>query len=63
MTTDFSGGVTSAVLRMRAEDGGWQPVHMTINRIELDDDTFAGLIALRLPTDDEVAAADLDELD
>ncbi|SER14561.1 hypothetical protein SAMN04488583_4464 [Mycobacterium sp. 88mf] len=63
MTTDFSGGVTSAVLRMRAEDGGWQPVHMTINRIELDDDTFAGLIALRLPTDDEVTAADLDELD
>ncbi|MFN6549132.1 PAS domain-containing protein [Mycolicibacterium septicum] len=63
MTTDFSGGATTAVLRMRTEDGGWQPVHMTINRIELDDNTFAGLIALRLPTDDEVAAADLDGLD
>ncbi len=63
MTADFTDGVTTAVLRMRAEDGGWQPVHMTINRIELDEDTFAGLIALRLPTEDEVAAADLDQLD
>lgn len=63
MTTEFTDGATTAVLRMRAEDGGWQPVHMTINRVELDDDTFAGLIALRLPTDDEVAAADLDRLD
>lgn len=63
MTTEFTDGVTTAVLRMRAEDGGWQPVHMTINRVELDDDTFAGLIALRLPTDDEVTAADLDRLD
>lgn len=62
MTTEFGSGVTAAVLRMRTEDG-WRPVHMTINRIELDDDTFAGLVALRLPTDDEVAAADLDELD
>ncbi|MUL84165.1 MULTISPECIES: PAS domain-containing protein [unclassified Mycolicibacterium] len=63
MTMEFTSGITSAVLRMRAEDGGWRPVHMTIHRFELDDDTFAGLIALRLPTDDEVAAADLDRLD
>lgn len=63
MTTEFSSGITTAVLRMRAEDGGWQPVHMTINRIELDEDTFVGLIALRLPTDGEVAAADLDRID
>ncbi|MBU9766944.1 hypothetical protein FR943_24275 [Mycobacterium sp. TNTM28] len=62
MTTEFSSGVTTAVLRMRAADGGWRPVHMTVNRIELDDDTYAGLIALRLPTDDEVATADLDKL-
>ncbi|MBP2455791.1 PAS domain-containing protein [Mycolicibacterium lutetiense] len=63
MTTEFTDGVTAAVLRMRAADGGWQPVHMTINRIELDEETSAGLIALRLPTDDEVAAADLDRPD
>lgn len=63
MTAEFAGGVTTAVLRMRTADGGWQPVHMTINRIELERDTFAGLVALRLPTDAEVAAADLDVID
>jgi Family of unknown function (DUF5628)/Domain of unknown function (DUF5593) len=63
MTTDFAGGITTAVLRMRTDDGAWRPVHVTINRIELDDDTFAGLVALRLPTDNEIAEADLDRID
>lgn len=63
MTTEFSTGMTSAVLRMRTAAGGWQPVHMTINRIELDADTYAGLVALRLPADHEVADADLDDID
>ncbi|MFN3003518.1 PAS domain-containing protein [Mycolicibacterium wolinskyi] len=63
MTTEFASGVTTAVLRMRTTDGGWCPVHMTINRVELEPDTFAGLLALRLPTESEIAAADLDEVD
>ncbi|HTM86150.1 MAG TPA: PAS domain-containing protein [Mycobacterium sp.] len=63
MAIEFSTGATSAVLRMRTTDGGWQPVHMTVNRIELEPGTFAGLLALRLPTEDEVAAAELDAVD
>lgn len=47
MTHEFARGTTVAVLRLRAPDGEWAPVHMTINRIELEPGTFAGLIALR----------------
>lgn len=54
MTLEFSNGSTSAVLRLRANDGGWRPVHMTINRIELEPDTFAALLALRVPTEAEL---------
>ena len=35
----------------------WVPVHVTVNRVELEPDTFAGLVSLRLPTDEELAAA------
>ncbi|MGV0744211.1 PAS domain-containing protein [Mycolicibacterium sp. XJ870] len=63
MTTEFASGLTTAVLRMRTTDGGWQPVHMTINRVELEPATYAGLLALRLPTDTEIAAANLDDVD
>ena len=54
MTMEFSNGSTSAVLRLRANDGGWTPVHVTINRFELEPDTFAGLLSLRLPTETEL---------
>lgn len=57
MTIEFESGATSGVLRLRANDGGWVPVHMTINRVELDANTIVGLAALRIPTDGEVAAA------
>lgn len=60
MTTEFATGLTSGVLRMRTPDGDWRPVHITVNRIELEPGTYAGLLGLRLPTDTEVAAADLD---
>jgi hypothetical protein len=63
MTIEFGDGATSGVLRLRANDGGWTPVHMTINRVELDKNTFAGLLALRIPTAEEIAAAGLDEAD
>jgi Rv3651-like, C-terminal domain/Rv3651-like, middle domain/Rv3651-like, N-terminal len=61
MTLEFSNGSTSGVLRLRATDGGWTPVHMTINRIELEPDTFAALMALRLPTEAELAVVDFSE--
>lgn len=48
---------TSAVLRLPANGGGWIPIHLTINRVELDKGVFAGLVALRLPTADELSAA------
>lgn len=54
MTLEFANGATSGILRLRANDGGWTPVHMTINRIELEPDTFAALLALRLPTEAEL---------
>ncbi len=63
MTLEFGNGSTSGVLRLRANDGGWTPVHMTINRVELEENTFAGLMALRLPTEAELAVMDFDELD
>ena len=34
---------------------------MTINRVELEENTFAGLVALRLPTEAELAVVDFDE--
>ena len=60
MTIEFGSGATSGVLRLPAIGGGWVPVHMTINRVELEKDTYAGLLALRLPTDDEIAAAGIE---
>jgi hypothetical protein len=59
MTKEFAKGATSRVLRMRGFDDDWVPVHITVNRVELEPGTYAGLAALRLPTDDEVAAAGL----
>jgi hypothetical protein len=58
MTTDFEGGSASRVLRLRARGGGWTPIHVTAHRVELEEDTFAGLLSLRLPTDAELAIAD-----
>ena len=48
---------------MPAHDGGWVPVHVTVNRVEIDQDTFAGLVSLRLPTAAELADAGLSEFD
>jgi hypothetical protein len=63
MTIEFGSGTTSGVLRLPAVGGGWTPVHMTINRVELGKDSFAGLLALRIPTKKEIAAARLDTID
>jgi len=59
MTKEFADGATSRILRMRGHDVDWVPVHVTVNKVELEPDTFAGLVSLRLPTDEELAAAGL----
>jgi hypothetical protein len=56
MTDEFATGTASGVLRMVANDGGWAPVHVTVNRVELDDDVYAGLATMRQPTPDELTA-------
>ncbi|MGH3675803.1 MAG: PAS domain-containing protein [Mycobacterium sp.] len=62
MTVEFANGATTGVLRLRSLDGGWTPVHMTINRIELEENTFAALMALRLPTEAELALVEFDDV-
>ncbi|MUL46062.1 hypothetical protein FZI85_10100 [Mycobacterium sp. CBMA293] len=57
MTVEFASGPTSRVLRLRANDGGWVPIHVTAHRLEVADDTFAGLLSLRLPTYGELIEA------
>ncbi|HET9874340.1 MAG TPA: PAS domain-containing protein [Mycobacterium sp.] len=54
MTTKFATGPATEILRLRGEGGGWVPVHVTVNRVELEEGTFAGLVALRLPADGEL---------
>ena len=56
-------GTASGVLRMMANGGGWTPVHVTVNRVQLEEDIYAGLATLRIPTDVEIAAAGLDDVD
>lgn len=59
MTNEFTAGATSRVLRMRGFDNDWVPMHVTVNRVELEPDIFAGLATLRLPTHSELADAGL----
>jgi hypothetical protein len=61
MTLEFGNGATTGVLRLRTNDGEWTPVHMTINRVELEPETFAALMALRLPTEEELAVVQFDK--
>jgi hypothetical protein len=61
MAAEFADGATVGVLRMPGHRGGWVPIHVTVNRVELDEKTFAGLVSLRLPTDAELADAGLSD--
>ncbi|MCV7153443.1 PAS domain-containing protein [Mycolicibacterium pyrenivorans] len=63
MEAEFATGATSGVLRMVAHHGGWIPVHISVNRVELDKGVYAGLAAMRLPTQEELALAGLQESD
>ena len=59
MTAEFAGGATSGVLRMAGHGDTWVAVHVTVNRVELEEKTYAGLVTVRLPTEAELADADL----
>ncbi|QUR69213.1 PAS domain-containing protein [Mycobacterium spongiae] len=59
MTAEFANGSASRVLRLPGHHTDWVPVHVTLSRIELEPDTFAGLVSLRLPTDEELTEAGL----
>ncbi|BBY19180.1 PAS domain-containing protein [Mycolicibacterium litorale] len=61
MITELDRGAATAVMRLRTADGDWAPVHVTINRIELEADTFAGLASVRLPTGEEIRDARLSQ--
>jgi hypothetical protein len=63
MTAEFAAGATSGVLRMPGYDGGYVPMHVTVNRVEVEQLTFAGLVSLRLPTTTELADAGLSDPD
>lgn len=55
---DDEGRAGSGVLRLRGPDDTWVPVHVTLNQVEVGENTFAGLIALRMPTSEELAEAE-----
>lgn len=57
MAMDFHSGGASRVLRLRARDGGWTPIHVAAHRVEIGGDVFAGLLAVRVPTKPELTAA------
>jgi hypothetical protein len=59
MIVEFAHGAATAVLRMRTADDDWAPIHVTINRVELAPELFAGLVSVRLPTDEELRTAKL----
>lgn len=63
MAKEFANGVVSGILRLPGHDAAWVPVHVTVSRIELKPDVFAGLVSLRLPTDDELAESRLPKAD
>lgn len=63
MTAEFAGGATAGVLRMPGHGDTWVAVHVTVNRVELEQNTFAGLVSVRLPTDAELADAGLPAVD
>ncbi|OBI75154.1 PAS domain-containing protein [Mycobacterium sp. E740] len=57
MATEFTNCFVTGVLRMTGVGGEeWAPVHVTVNRVELDDDVFAALATLRQPSAGEIAA-------
>lgn len=61
MTSELEQGVTSAVLRLPANDGGFVPLHVTVSQVQLDEGVTGGLVTVRLPTEAELADVGLDQ--
>jgi hypothetical protein len=59
MNAELETGATSAVLRLPGNEGGWVPLHLTINKVELDGGVYGGLVTFRLPTGAELAEVGL----
>ena len=60
MSEEFEHGTTSAVFRLAGDsEAEWVPMHVTLNRIELDGGVYGGLVTMRLPTEDELEDAAL----
>ncbi|MCK0176959.1 PAS domain-containing protein [Mycolicibacterium sp. F2034L] len=59
LIVEFAKGTATTVLRMRTTDGEWTPVHLTLNRVELEPGAVAGLVSVRLPTREELDVAQL----
>ncbi|MET0896979.1 MAG: PAS domain-containing protein [Mycobacterium sp.] len=55
MTSELDSGMTQRVLRLPGHDTDWVAIHVTVHRVELEPDTYAGLITLRAPTEAEAA--------
>lgn len=52
MTRQFSDGPAQGLLRLRSQEG-WSLMHVTMHRVELAENAFAGLVMIRLPTSAE----------
>jgi hypothetical protein len=55
MREEIKSGMTSAILRLPGNDGGWVSLHVTISRVELDEGIYGGVVTLRPPTAGELA--------
>lgn len=55
MTQKFASGPAAGVLRLRGWNDSWVTMHVTAYRVQLLDDTYVGLICLRLPTPADLA--------
>ena len=63
MAVDLAAGPAVGVLRLRRTGGGWIPLHLTVNRVEIENDTFIGLVAIREPTSAELTDGGLSAAD
>lgn len=54
MTKQFVDGPAQGVLRLRNHKNSWALLHVTVYRIELEENAYAGLISARLPTPSEL---------
>lgn len=51
MAAELDNGATERVLRLPGHASDWVPMHVTVHRVELEPDTFAGMITLRAATE------------